>query len=64
MKLTITIDMDGAAFEDGRDRELVGIFLSIRESIAMGLTSDAGYPFPIFDSNGNRCGDWKVRDHD
>lgn len=53
MKLTITIDMDNAAFED-RDNETAWIIRKLADKIdTQGLPTDADL---VFDSNGNRVG--------
>jgi len=58
MKLTITIDMDGAAFEDGQDKELEKIFKDVRYALPF---EEKGAK--LFDSNGNHCGAWELKDN-
>ena len=56
MDLIIKINLDNAAFEDARDRELSAIFQRIREDISE--LNDEGI---VRDSNGNRVGNWTVK---
>lgn len=60
MKLTITIDMDNAAFaddgNDGRDEasRILGI---VRQKLEQGSETKAG----LYDLNGNRAGQWEIK---
>lgn len=55
MKLTITIDLDNAAFEDGGAEDVARILASVAERIPDPLTETNG-PLNLHDYNGNHCG--------
>ena len=57
MKLTITINMDGAAFEDDPQTETERILRELIYSRAFN-NSDGG---DLRDANGNTCGQWEVQ---
>jgi len=55
MRLTITIDLANAAFEDDPS-ELKEIFDAIYESVRTNVAGDG----PLMDSDGNTVGAWRV----
>ena len=57
MDLTITFNLDNAAFEDGAEFEASNILRALAHGIE-GLVDMAGHDIdtPIRDSNGNTCG--------
>ncbi len=62
MKLTLTIDMDNAAFEDGNAgpelaRILRRVAASVKDDDASALV---GYVGPLMDCNGNKVGKVQV----
>lgn len=61
MKLTITIDLDNAAFADGGAEEVVRILASVAERIPDPLSSTGG-PLNLHDYNGNHCGTAEIVD--
>lgn len=61
MKLTITIDLDNAAFEDGGAEEVARILASVAERIPDPLRSTDG-PLNLHDANGNHCGAAEIVD--
>ncbi len=56
MKLTLTIDMDNAAFEDAPGLEAWRIIASRERHIKTIDRNDLGTVFPLMDVNGNRVG--------
>lgn len=60
MKITITIDTDGAAFEDNYSRELRAVIKKAIENAkdrgVLGGGFRGGDGWPILDTNGNTCG--------
>jgi hypothetical protein len=62
MKLTITIDMDNAAFEVAPGEEAARILLGRIRNIKTINANDIGTVFPMMDANGNRVGQATVTD--
>jgi hypothetical protein len=62
MKLTITIDMDNAAFEGGPGEEAARIIRARLRNIETIDANDVGTVFPLMDLNGNRVGQATVTD--
>ena len=60
MKLTITIDMDNAAFEGVPGKEAARIIRSRLRNIETIDDNDIGTVFPMMDINGNRVGQAEV----
>lgn len=60
MQLTVTVNLDNAAFEDNPD-ETRRILLELAYRLELGRP-DVGWESPLYDSNGNQVGDAKV-DH-
>ena len=54
--MIIEFDMDNAAFDDDFPREVSQVL----GKIAAQFSDGAGHG-PVYDSNGNRIGDWKVQ---
>ncbi len=60
MKCTIAINMDNAAFDEGRaDLELVGILENIQDGL-LRMGADPDSHMNLLDSNGNRVGEMKI----
>lgn len=55
MRLTITIDLDNAAFEEGGAEEVARILASVAERIPDPLDQTGG-DLSLHDANGNWCG--------
>jgi hypothetical protein len=62
MKLTITIDMDNAAFENEPGMEAARIIRGRLHNIETIDANDIGTVFPCMDINGNRVGQAAVTD--
>jgi hypothetical protein len=60
MKLTITIDMDNAAFESEPGEEAARIIRGRLRNIETIDANDIGTVFPMMDANGNRVGQAEV----
>lgn len=61
MKLTITIETSGAAFEDSAEHEVCRILTALGDRLVADRHIADGYiNFPLYDVNGNRCGHFMV----
>lgn len=60
MKLTITINMDGAAFEDNMNSELLYI---LTEQVIIDMSAKS-LDRPLYDTNGNKCGELVVTENE
>lgn len=61
MKLTITIDLDNAAFEDGGAEEVGRILADVASRIPDPLDQTGG-ALSLHDINGNHCGTAEITD--
>ncbi len=61
MQLTITIDLDNAAFEDGGAEEVARILANIAERLPEPLRPTNG-AYNLHDANGNHCGTAEITD--
>jgi hypothetical protein len=60
MRFTLTIDCDGAAFDDdSRDVEVARIL----KQLSTHLTISGDNTGRLFDTNGNYCGEWKFEEN-
>ena len=57
-RLAIEITLDNAAFEDNREDEISHCLEIVKWDLKKGL--QPGMTYPVFDSNGNRTGNWAI----
>lgn len=62
MKVSITIDLDNAVFEDDASSEIYAILCVLRHKIHFrDIEVEPGARYPLRDSNGNRVGLFAVK---
>lgn len=62
MDLTVSINLDGAAFEDSGSREIFDILSNLGRAVSFVGSMPAGAAGTLRDSNGNTVGRWGVTD--
>ena len=60
MRLTITIDMDNAAFDDNARAEVSEILTDLIDEFPASPAPGDGAP--LWDSNGNTVGEWNIHE--
>jgi hypothetical protein len=62
LRLSLTIDCEGAAFEDSANAELARILGDLADRIEQAISDDIVQPegLSLFDVNGNRCGSARI----
>lgn len=61
MKFKLEFDMGNAAFEDAPGEEIARILRKLAAHLAEAGDMRPGYQGALFDFNGNKVGEWKVK---
>ena len=64
MKFKLEIQLDNASFWDLANAEVARILRELRNVLVSSPLLNDGMEGPLFDSNGNKVGEWSVYDED